>query len=187
VNIADQKQALRERIKAAIAAIPPSERSALGAAAATRLRKHEAWTSSRQILLFSPLADEPAIGDLLGDKSVICIPRYVKESGDYEAAIISDPERDLVSGKFGILEAQPDCRSLALNQLDLVLVPGVAFAPCGARLGRGRGFYDRILKLVTGMKIGVAFDEQIEATIPTEAHDQRVDGIITPTRWITVH
>ena len=152
-----------------------------------RLRALARWTAARRILLFSPLADEPAIGELLTGDRTTCLPRYVVEGDRYEAAIIADPERDLTAGKFGILEPGPACPALPLNQLDLVLVPGVAFAPCGARLGRGRGFYDRILKSASGMKIGVAFDEQIVESIPSESHDERVDGIITSTRWIQVH
>jgi 5-formyltetrahydrofolate cyclo-ligase len=187
VSIAAQKQALRERIKAEVAGIPSTERPTFGAAVAARIRTSEAWTLSSRILIFSPMSDEPAIAELLTSRPGICLPRYLADHDSYEAAIISDPEKDLRPGKFGIPEPTTNCNSLPLNQLDLVLVPGVAFAPCGARLGRGRGFYDRILKSVNGLKIGVAFDEQIVDAIPSESHDVRVDGIITPTRWIPVH
>ncbi|HLP77584.1 MAG TPA: 5-formyltetrahydrofolate cyclo-ligase, partial [Candidatus Paceibacterota bacterium] len=76
------------------------------------------------------------------------------------------------------------CAPVSLNQLDLVLVPGVAFDACGRRLGRGKGFYDRLLADTRGIKCGVAFDEQIVTGIPVEPHDVLVDCILTPTRWI---
>jgi 5-formyltetrahydrofolate cyclo-ligase len=66
----------------------------------------------------------------------------------------------------------------------LVLVPGVAFDLRGRRLGRGKGFYDRLLADAGGLKCGVAFDEQIVTEIPVEPHDVSVDCILTPTRWI---
>ncbi|HTG44362.1 MAG TPA: 5-formyltetrahydrofolate cyclo-ligase, partial [Verrucomicrobiae bacterium] len=71
-----------------------------------------------------------------------------------------------------------------LNRLDFVLVPGVAFDSTGRRLGRGRGFYDQLLAGVTGIKCGVALDEQIVEKLPTEAHDIAMDYILTPTRWL---
>lgn len=151
-----------------------------------RLVATAAWRDAHRILLFSSLPDEPEISAVWqsADGKTLCLPRFIEESGEYEAAVISDRERDLVPGKFGILEPRAECRSMSLNQLDLALAPGVAFSASGARLGRGRGFYDRILAAVTGRKIGVAFDEQLVDDLPVEPHDQRVDAVITPTRWI---
>jgi 5-formyltetrahydrofolate cyclo-ligase len=71
-----------------------------------------------------------------------------------------------------------------LNRLDLVLVPGVAFDARGGRLGRGKGFYDRLLSAVNGTKCGVAFDEQIVDAVPVGPLDVLVNCILTPTRWI---
>lgn len=151
-----------------------------------RLVASETWRDADRILLFSPLPDEPKFSEVweAGFGKTLCLPRYVVATGEYEAAVIANQDTDLVPGKFGIPEPRPECPALPLNQLDLVLVPGVAFTALGARLGRGRGFYDRILASVTGRKIGVAFDEQLVDELPVEPHDQRVDAILTPTRWI---
>jgi 5-formyltetrahydrofolate cyclo-ligase len=70
--------------------------------------------------------------------------------------------------------------------LDFILVPGVAFDLSGRRLGRGKGYYDRLLKQTRGTTCGVAFDEQIVGEIPVEPHDLNVNCILTPTRWIEV-
>ncbi len=184
----EHKQALRDQIRAAIAALGDDEKSRSATSIIGRIRVHRSWLDARNILLFSPLRDEPDIGGLLekglSQSKTICLPRYRPASGDYEAAIIGDLARDTVTGRYGIAEPDDNCASLPLNQLDLVLVPGVAFAACGSRLGRGRGFYDRILKTVSGLKLGVAFDEQIVDAIPSEEHDERVDGVVTPTRWM---
>ena len=91
---------------------------------------------------------------------------------------------DIVNGKYGIREPGDRCVLVPLNRLDLVLVPGVAFDVRGRRIGRGKGYYDRLLSLAGGLKCGVAFDEQILAEIPTEPHDVAVHCILTPTRWI---
>ena len=69
--------------------------------------------------------------------------------------------------------------------LDVVLVPGVAFDLGGRRLGRGAGYYDRLLTGVRGTTCGVAFDEQISGELPVEPHDVHVNCILTPTRWLS--
>ena len=73
---------------------------------------------------------------------------------------------------------------VALNRLDLALVPGLGFDARGHRLGRGKGHYDRLLAGFTGMKIGVAFDFQIVTEVPREPHDIALDAVVTPTRWL---
>jgi 5-formyltetrahydrofolate cyclo-ligase len=75
---------------------------------------------------------------------------------------------------------------IALNRLDLALVPGVGFDADGRRLGRGRGHYDRLLAQVAGTKCGVAFDEQMAPEIPVAPHDVILNRIVTPTRWLEV-
>ena len=102
------------------------------------------------------------------------------------AAIIRETPRDLQPGQFGILEPAADCPIYNLKQLDLALVPGLGFALNGVRLGRGQGYYDRLLAGVPGCKCGVAFDGQVAVEIPVEPHDVRVDCILTPSRWHVV-
>ena len=92
--------------------------------------------------------------------------------------------RDLKTGQFGIREPADACPLIPLNRLDFVLVPGVAFDLQGRRLGRGKGYYDRLLAEVRGKTCGVAFDEQIVEELPLEPHDVLVNCILTPTRWI---
>ena len=104
--------------------------------------------------------------------------------GRYVACEIKDPEKDLLIGRFGIREPETWCAEIDLNRLDFTLVPGVAFDLQGRRLGRGKGFYDRMLAEVRGTTCGVAFDEQIVGEVPVEPHDTRVNCIVTPTRWI---
>jgi 5-formyltetrahydrofolate cyclo-ligase len=67
-----------------------------------------------------------------------------------------------------------------------VLTPGIAFDALGRRLGRGRGFYDRLLAQTTGTRCGVAFDQQVVDVVPVETHDVVLNCILTPTRWLNV-
>lgn len=65
-----------------------------------------------------------------------------------------------------------------LEQIDVILVPGVAFDLKGERLGRGKGYYDKILKQTKAYKIGICFDFQLLDQIPTEEHDVTMDKVV---------
>ena len=148
---------------------------------------HPLALASRTVLLFSPLNDEPdlwpAVVDALAAGKTVALPRFVAATRRYEAALIRDLTRDCATGSFGIREPRPECPALPLNQLDLVLVPGIGFDSAGWRLGRGQGFYDQLLATVTGIKCGVGFDCQVIEAVPHESHDVRLNCLLTPTRW----
>ena len=114
---------------------------------------------------------------------IVTLPRPAPATDSYEAARVTDLARDLAPGRFGIPEPRAGCPVFPLNDLDFYLVPGIGFALDGGRLGRGRGYFDRILAAVRGFKCGVAFDCQVVPELPAEPHDVRLDCILTPTRW----
>ncbi len=95
-------------------------------------------------------------------------------------------EREVRLGYFGIREPVASCEEITFNRLSLVLVPGLAFDPHGRRLGRGRGYYDRLLANVRSVTCGVAFDGQLVPEVPADAHDVRLNCVLTPTRWMVV-
>ncbi len=89
---------------------------------------------------------------------------------------------NLIEGGFGVLE--PTKKERYDGKIDLVIVPGVAFDLNGGRVGFGRGYYDRFLDKFNGLKVALAFEEQIVDSVPVEKHDQAVDMIITEKRII---
>ena len=91
-----------------------------------------------------------------------------------------DPRR-LVPGAFGILEPGPDARLCSPGEIDLLLVPGVAFTCGGLRCGRGRGYYDRYLAQTAfrGFRLGVCFAHQLIDALPAEAHDVTMDCVVS--------
>ena len=78
---------------------------------------------------------------------------------------------------FGILEPKNTLKT-PLNDIDLIIVPGLAFDSNGNRLGRGKGYYDRLLKGVNAFKVGICFDFQIVEKVPTGTNDIPVDKVI---------
>jgi 5-formyltetrahydrofolate cyclo-ligase len=110
----------------------------------------------------------------------VALPIVEQEKGKLIPTLISSME-DVHKKKYGILEPHYDPhKELALKDLDAVIVPGLAFDKNCNRLGRGAGYYDRFLstlpKHVT--TVGLAFDFQLTESLPTEAHDMRLQQII---------
>ena len=100
---------------------------------------------------------------------------------------IKKPE-DLQPGAFGIPEPGKDCPELAPSEINLVIMPGVAFDETGSRIGFGGGYYDRFLKQLphTVKKIALAYEFQmVKEKIPLLAKDAKIDTIITEERIIT--
>lgn len=144
------------------------------------------WLKAQSILFFAPLPDEPDVTSLLDDALVrgkqVHLPRHDASADHYTSCRITT-SADLTKGRFGILEPGPHCPAYSLNQLDFILVPGVAFDLTGRRLGRGKGYYDRLLAEVRGHKCGVCFQAQIVPSVPVQLHDVRVNSILTPLCW----
>ena len=183
----DSKSQIRAQIRPEIKRISSEERLRLSQIACERLQQQAPWQNARAILFYAPTADELDVSPLwsaaISERKVIALPQFNPEKGEYVAGLLLNAGQPLVRGQFGIPEPPSDSPPLSLNPLDLVLVPGVAFDLSGRRLGRGYGYYDRMLAKVRGIKCGVAFDQQVQAELPAESHDVRVDCILTPTRW----
>ena len=140
------------------------------------------WKTADTVLLFAPLPGEPDTFVLPRDRKRFCYPRYHTDRG-YEAALANVPD-ELVPGKFGILEPPPEAREIPARELDLVVVPGMAFDKECYRLGRGRGFYDRWLPALSGLKLGLGFDHQLIDHVPRETRDAQLDAVITPSHSV---
>jgi 5-formyltetrahydrofolate cyclo-ligase len=187
-GMSEAKAALRTQIRGLLGQLPAAERASASRALCERLAGLEVWQKAAGVLFYAPLPQEPDVWPLLVSAlttgKTIALPRYLPEQRDYAAARIGDPERDVQAGYFGIREPAAWCAEITFNRLDLVLVPGLAFDLQGRRLGRGRGYYDRLLTQVRSVTCGVAFDVQIVPEVPAGAQDVRLHCVVTPTRWV---
>lgn len=157
----------------------------LSAAVLENFQRLELFRTAKAIGAYMPLPDEVDVTPLFQTLETNCvgalsffIPAFDEAVGGYRMAKYR-PE--LKKGKFGIPEpehpiwAEPD-------ELDLILVPGVAFDSLGNRLGRGGGFYDRLLPQYRTTCVGICFSFQILKKIPLELHDCRMDFLITDSK-----
>ena len=153
-----------------------------------RLKEQLFFQNARSILFFASLPEEPDLWALLNEtlatNKMVALPCFDADNQRYHPRRVKDIHVEILSGKFGIREPAPTCIAMPLDDLDLVLVPGVAFDWHGHRLGRGKGFYDRMLQDFKGPKAGIAFDEQIVEAVPAEKNDVKMDFVLTPTRCL---
>jgi len=182
----ETKAEIRAHMHAALGRISLAVRMVESLALCARLEPQ--LQSAHTILFFAPLPDELDIWllleKLLPTSKICALPAFDAATQSYSARRVMNLETDIATGKFGVSEPLPACAEIPLSCFDLVLVPGVAFDLTGNRLGRGRGFYDRLLASASGVKCGVAYDFQVLEQIPTEPHDARVNFIFTPTRSV---
>jgi 5-formyltetrahydrofolate cyclo-ligase len=181
-----KKAALRKQIRGALEKISPAARTTLSAQIRDRLKEQAVWENAGAVLFFAPRPDEldlwPLLEEALAAGKIAALPRYHPAGKNYVACRVQNLRSEIVTGAFGIREPAARCPEIPLNRLHLILVPGVAFDRHGHRLGRGKGFYDRLLAGACGVKCGIAFDEQMVNEVPAGPSDVRMDFIVTPTR-----
>ncbi len=182
-----QKQALREVMRQRRRSVMPAEASEAGVRAAALLEPQFAERDPRCALLYSPLPGEldtaPLDHELRQRGCAIAYPR-VAEEGRLELHL-ARPE-ELVPGRFAIREPRCDSASVSPEELDLVIVPGLAFDRAGRRLGFGRGYYDRLLASVPrALRYGVGLGHQLVEAVPAEPHDERLDFVVTDQLYAT--
>ena len=182
MNSLPSKSDLRQQIRARLEKISPAVRAVESIELCERLKTQ--MSSAHTILFFAPLPDEldiwPVLELSLALGTTCALPFFDAEKKTYGAKEIKKLATDIVIGKFGVREPAASCAEIPLDKFDLVLVPGMAFDLHGHRLGRGQGFYDRLLQVASGVKCGICCDIQLLENISTEPHDARVDFVLTP-------
>lgn len=162
-------------------------------AIANTLRQLKIYRSAERILFYVSFGSEvdtlKLISEELDRGRFLAVPKVVKEKGTLRIHRITALS-SLKPGVFGILEPVEDCPTVDVGEVDLVIVPGVAFDTYKNRLGYGKGYYDRLLANMKGLKadkeiaIAIAYEEQIVDRLPTEPHDIKVDLLVTDERVI---
>ena len=187
MTIRQAKRAMRQEIVAKIAGLSLTERSRQQAALDELFPSLPGYVLGKTVLLYVSIFPEEVETRVMmqhaldSGKRVLC-PRVERTARKLRLFSVSDPERDLRTGTLGIPEPSESTSEVEPLEVDWVLMPGLAFDARGYRLGRGGGYYDRLLpslRLDTP-RWALAFDSQWVESVPVEPHDQRLTGIVTP-------
>ena len=176
-----KKETIRNEIKERRSSIIPQNKADFDNTIIHKLLETPAWHSAQKVLLYVSLPDEVNTVQLIKKcirKKQIIVPKSHRETQTLSLHVIHSFE-ELEQGEYGILEPTTHSEHCAPTDIDLAIIPGVAFDLTGHRIGYGMGYYDQLNRQLTCPKIGLAYSVQSVDNIPAEEHDQQVDMLIT--------
>lgn len=175
-----KKQLLRQSVRTIKASYSRQELEALSLSLLRALEQHPRFVEARTVLLYHSLPDEVcthAFIDRWCAEKEIVLPTVVGD--ELELHLYTGPEC-LSTGSYGILEPSGELFT-DYERITMAVIPGMAFDRMGNRLGRGKGYYDRLLPhLPHAYKLGLCFPFQfLDEEIPHEPHDCQMDEVIS--------
>jgi 5-formyltetrahydrofolate cyclo-ligase len=190
-SLLDAKRALRKAMRARREAMDPGERARCSRAAAERLATLPELRGARTVSGYLATRGEIDPGDLLAALAArgatVAQPRVATERPRLRFHAVTE-NTPLRVGAFGILEPPATSAEVPIEELDVVLVPGLAFDASGRRLGYGGGYYDEVAARLRaagrGLLVGVGFDFQLVAECPAGEHDVAIDCVVTDARVV---
>lgn len=187
MTIPELKQTLRQHIIAARENLPASERQRLSRAVIQSVCELTAYRQAHTVLGYlnfgSELASELWVQQAVADGKRVLLPRVNRASMHLDLYQVRKLEHDVAPGFMGIREPVVErcIKEEALNTVDFILLPGVAFTRDGARLGYGGGFFDKLLAHMPHQPalVAGAFTLQVVQEIPQEITDRKVEWLVT--------
>jgi 5-formyltetrahydrofolate cyclo-ligase len=180
------KTSLRKQAAQARDGLSQDERRTKSREIENRLFGLPELAASSTIMFFASFRSEvetvPMIRRALAEGKRVVLPKV--KGRDLALFEIRDFDRDVSAGAWGILEPHEN-EPAALDAVDLMVLPGLAFDERGNRLGYGAGFYDKLLVSFTKTTVALAFEAQIVPEVPAARHDVPVKKIVTEKRIIT--
>lgn len=172
------KSDIRRAAKSAVKALTAQQKADKSTLILSSIASSESIKSAKTVALYASLSDEVQsfeLIELLSQTKRVVLPRVAGDDMDFYPYTTSS----LKVGAFGIEEPQGS-EPISPDEIDVIVVPGVAFTTDGKRCGRGKGYYDKYLSRsgFRAIKIGVCYTEQLAEDIPNEPHDIVMDYMI---------
>ena len=163
-------------------ALTQQEQERASLAAAARVRALAPYRQARSVMAYMACRGEldltPVLLDVLAQGRTLLLPRC--EAPGVMTARRITALTQLSAGAYGVMAPGADCEAACPEEIDLILVPGTAFDRTGGRLGQGGGYYDRFLAGTKALRVGVCHDFALADRVPAQAHDVRMNCIISP-------
>ena len=181
-----EKKEIRQKLLEKLLALTAEELKRRSTNVEKMLSNLPIYKDAKVIMAYYPLKGEvdilSTVRKVLGKKR-ICFPVMDLEKKTLSVFEVENFTGDFALGPYGVLQPDPaKAKEINIKEIDVVIVPGLAFDNRRNRLGRGAGFYDRFLKtlLPSTKKVGVAFEFQILDNLPVDSpFDEKVDVVIS--------
>ncbi len=149
------------------------------------------FLESQQVFLYPPgskeIPTETIIRKALEIEKNVILPVFTDVKNTFLLYKITDYDKDLILNANEMLEPNPErCKKIALDDVDIAIIPGLAFDDKGGRMGFGNNYYSKLITKLpeTCRKVSLAYEDQIVDQIQMESRKFTVDIIITDTRVI---
>lgn len=176
------KDELRALLKDKRASLSHDEKKAMDAAIVSRIAQSKVYQNASTLLLYAPLAGEinllPLVRLARKQGKTVAFPRCDVATNTMQFYIL-EPEARLVAGAYHIPEPPADAPLCQPDEKAICILPALTFDLSGARLGYGKGYYDRFLATFPGVTVGAAYESFLIKQVPVEAHDLPVSMIFT--------
>lgn len=178
------KKETRQRMRELLTQMPPDRAAAKSKRACATLAQQQEFGDAGVVMLYNVMAQELDVTDLIercwSDGKTALLPKVRWDPREMIALPYRSLDDSMSVGRYNIQEPA-DGEPWPAEDIDLIVVPGLAFDAAGGRLGKGGGFYDRFLAQsgLRAVTCAVAFAEQMVDTVPAEPHDRRVDMLVT--------
>lgn len=182
MDVRNAKRVLRRHSEQVRSEIPPELRTEASLVACRHLESGALWgPEAPSLALYAPMGTEADPSSLVAGATRCAFPAVTSDRLTFRWC---RPDALVPQGPWAIREPPEQAPEAQLAEVDLVVVPGLAFTRAGARLGYGKGYYDRALmgarrKPQSPLFIGFGFEAQVVADLPLEPHDQCLDGLVT--------
>ncbi|MDX2227567.1 MAG: 5-formyltetrahydrofolate cyclo-ligase [Verrucomicrobiae bacterium] len=185
--MSDDKKSLRKMLRGRLAAQAACEIHEYSEMIFGRVMELPEYQAAGVVMAYASMPGEvdthTFLRDLLKSKQKTLVLPRVADDGSHLEIFEVHSVSELYPRTLGILEPHPDvCRRATLDEVNLVLVPGLGFDARGYRLGRGKGHYDKMFASVPSaqcVRVGVFFEAQRIGSLPVDIHDVRMDCIVT--------
>ena len=189
--IADAKRALRAELRERRQMMSQAARDAAAEGIRAQLDALVDRVGARSISCFLSIPSEPGPRDFVAGavaRGIRVLLPITRKDGLLDW-IVATPDGDITEGMFGLPEPVGEVLGpIAVNDVDLMVIPAAAIDRRGMRLGWGRGFFDKTIGSMERCPpvYAVVYDSEVLDEVPSDRHDQPVTGVVTPTQTLTL-
>ena len=186
-----EKGEIRNRIKSILAGLSKEDIASKSLRIARSVEELESFQAANVVMLYLPIPGEvdvlPLAKEAWANGKIVVSPTACDHCHSMRTVICRPENEEMFHSGYGLRQPDRGLGELSPAEIDLVVVPALAFDPQCNRLGRGGGFYDRFLARdeVRAKTLGVAFAEQILPGVPIQPEDHPVDWVVTDTQTYT--
>ncbi len=182
MSIVEDKKTIRKKLKAMRNAFTVEQVESSSRAVCEAILTSQIYQQANTILAYLAFGNElnidSVLSQALADGKRVAVPNIISKT-EFEAVLLQNMQ-DFAYDRYGIRSVPAPVVNVSPEQLDLILVPGVAFGRDGSRMGMGAGYYDRYMaQAPQAIRMGLAYEALLQNNLPCDEYDMKVQYLIS--------